>query len=685
MLICVFQINLSVWAQQTDSLKQNQEIEQIVVTATRTERVIASLPLPTQIITAAAIQKTALSRLHEIIQEQTGLLTIPDFGGGEGVQMQGLDAAYTMILIDGQPLVGRRAGTLDLARISLHNIERIEIVKGASSSLYGSDALAGVINIITKKISTDSIFRTNGAVSYRIANFGTHDASFNLQLSKNKIGIDLFGNFFASKGYNLSNNDYLQTVEPFRNFTFQPKLQLNFTEKWKIIFNNRFYTQNQDYKAIIQQERMKGESNTKEWNLSWLIEQKVSSHWKINYDFYGTNFRFDEYLNNSQNHLFEQNFYNQWFWRPEIRSYWHFSGNTLTSGIGLTHENLKRTYFSQTATLKAYYVFAQYEWFLKDKWNFLIGFRYDAQQQYQSQFSPKLALNYRLLKDWFVKTSLGYGYKAPDLRQLYFDFLNSAVGYAVFGYNVAESKIQTLQKQGQILFMRDANFSEPLKPESSLNYNLGTYFEQKTWHIDLNFFYNQIRNLIDTRVVAQLTNGQNVFSYFNINRIFTSGFELNLSYRPYENLNISLGYQYLTAKDWGIVEKIRNGQVFARNPETLASFKLQPSDYFGLFNRSKHLLNFKINYQIPQWQTNILARLFYRSKFGILDSNANGILDNYDNFVKGYFWVNLSISKYFMNKLSFQAGANNLFNFTDAENITNIAGRQFFAKMQFHF
>ena len=133
----------------TDSIKSTH-LQEVIVTGTRTERSVATLPLPTQIITGESIKKSGLSRLNEIIQEQTGLITVPDFGGGEGIQMQGLDATYVMILIDGQPLLGRSAGTLDLSRISVNNIERIEIVKGASSCLYGSEALAGVVNIITK-------------------------------------------------------------------------------------------------------------------------------------------------------------------------------------------------------------------------------------------------------------------------------------------------------------------------------------------------------------------------------------------------------------------------------------------------------------------------------------------------------------------------------------------------------
>lgn len=164
-----------------DSLKSNQ-LKEFVVTGTKTERSIATLPLPTQVITNEAIRKTGLSRLNELIQEQTGLLTVPDFDGGEGIQMQGLDAAYVMILIDGQPLLGRSAGTLDLSRISLNNIEKIKIIKGASSCLYGSEALAGVVNIITRKPIVSEKFK--GAINYKLASFNTHDLTSSIEFGK---------------------------------------------------------------------------------------------------------------------------------------------------------------------------------------------------------------------------------------------------------------------------------------------------------------------------------------------------------------------------------------------------------------------------------------------------------------------------------------------------------------------
>lgn len=667
---------------ETDSLKTSH-LKEVIVTGTRTERSVATLPLPTQIITGESIRKSGLSRLNEIIQEQTGLITLPDFGGGEGIQMQGLDAAYVMVLIDGQPLFGRSAGTLDLSRISVNNIEKIEIVKGASSSLYGSEALAGVVNIITKKTTTTE--QLKGNINYKLATFNTHDISTSLEYGKKKFGFELFGNYFKTDGYNLSESNFVQTVEPYSNFTIQPKVKINFSDKVNLLLNSRIYNQNQDYKSEVGTDKFRGKSKINEWNNSILLNHAVSDNFKLVYDLYATNYKADEYLNDESNQLFDESNFNQWFYRPEIRSHYKIGKNTLTTGIGVNYETLERTYFEEKVNLNSEYLFGQFEWFLKKKWNVLVGFRYDNHHQYQSQFSPKIGLNYKWNDHFSLKTSIGYGYKAPDLRQLYFDFTNSSVGYTVLGYNVAAEKLAELQSQGQILFTNGYDFSNPLKPESSININFGGYYKKNKLSVDYNFFYNTIENLIDTRAIAQRTNGQNVFSYFNIDKIFTYGLELNGTYKMNSNFSISSGYQYLIAKDQTIVDKIEQGEIFARDPITLSSFRLKPSDYFGLYNRSKHTANIKLNYLIPSIETSINARIFYRSKYGIFDSNNNAILDKYDDFVKGYFLTNLTINKDFKYRFSVQFGVNNLFDYKDENNIQNLSGRQLFTRFQYQF
>ena len=197
-----------------DSLAPNN-LNEVIITGTKTIRSLSSLPLPAQIITKKEIENSNSIRLSEILNEQSGLITIPDFGGGEGIQLQGLDSQYTLILIDGLPIIGRSAGTLDINRFATGNIKQIEIVKGASSSLYGSEAIGGVINIITQK----PVEGFDSDLSYYIGSNNTNDANLFLNYKKNKTGFTLFANSYNSNGYDLNKNDELNTVDPFKSYT----------------------------------------------------------------------------------------------------------------------------------------------------------------------------------------------------------------------------------------------------------------------------------------------------------------------------------------------------------------------------------------------------------------------------------------------------------------------------------
>jgi len=670
-------------AQTPNDTLTPQKLEEVVVTGTRTSRNVATLPLPVQIITAAQIQKSGVSRLNEIIQEQTGLLMVPDFGGGEGIQLQGLDAAYVQILVDGQPLMGRRAGTLDLSRITVHNIERIEIVKGASSSLYGSEALAGVVNIITKKTPLNTPLQGN--LMYRIASFDTHDFATTLTYGKKKVGLEWFANYFKTQGYTLVPNGFQQTVEPYYNLTLQPKIRLQLSDRFYGQWSTRLFHQEQVYKAVINTEPLSGISRQLEWNVSGLFHHELTANKKLIYDLYATRYQADEFLTQNNQQRVETTTFDQWFYRPEVRFHAQWGKNRFTSGVGMTHESLDRTYFKEQVALQSYYVLGQWEGYLGDSWNILAGFRYDRHFQYPSQWSPKLALNYRWNEHFSLKIAAGFGYKAPDLRQLYFNFTNATVGYAVLGYQVVAAQLAQLQNQGQLLFVYPLDRSEPLKPERSFNLNWGGYYQKERFTLEYNLFYNRIRDLIDTRAVAQQTNGQNVFSYFNVDQIFTYGLEINSHYTFKNGHHFAAGYQYLMAKDQSVVDRLQRGEVFARDPVTLNTFALSAQDYFGLYNRSKHTANVKWRYRIPRWKTEIHTRILYRSKYGVFDSNGNAILDRYDNFVQGYMLANLTLSQEITPKINLQLGVNNALNYTDATNIPNLPGRQWLARIHYQF
>ncbi|MEF9931908.1 MAG: TonB-dependent receptor plug domain-containing protein, partial [Bacteroidales bacterium] len=146
----------SVIAQQSDTLLLKKDyLEQIVVTGTRTRRALKDVPVITRLITADEIKKESPGSLANLLEtELPGIEFTRTEGVSNSITFQGMGANYLLILIDGERMAGEtQRSNPDFNRIDIDNVERIEIVKGAMSTLYGSGAVAGVINIITKEAS----------------------------------------------------------------------------------------------------------------------------------------------------------------------------------------------------------------------------------------------------------------------------------------------------------------------------------------------------------------------------------------------------------------------------------------------------------------------------------------------------------------------------------------------------
>lgn len=677
---------LKVVSQEVVDSSQVSYLEEVILTATRTERQLSSLPLPVTLVSKKKILQSGTIRLDEILSEQTGIITVADESGFEGVQIQGIASDYILILIDGVPLVGRSAGNFDLSRLTVGNIKQIEVVKGPSSSLYGSEALGGVINIITEKPKSEEL---NGNVSYRIGSFTQQDINLDLKQGYKKLRYGFFANRFSSKGYDLNPDVEGQTVNPFENYTVNGRVYYDFNDKLSLFTSGRFYDQVQDAGFTFNDVQFEGDSKQREWNAHAKLDQKWNEKFTTSYEFYYTNYAANERLADpiSDDVLSDSDF-DQKLVRPEIcGSYAFAKSGTVTAGLGFQYDELDRTFFDQPVSFNSQYAYAQYDVNPTERLNVIAGARFDNHSEYNNQFSPKLAMRYKLTDAFAVEGSVGYGFKAPDFRQLYFDFTNSAVGYTVLGYNVALEKLQELQEQGQILdvVVSEGDLNNPLGAESSVGYNFGLTFKEGKWNSELNFFRNDIKNLIDTRVIARKTNGQNIFSYVNFDDIYTTGFEINTRFKISDVINVSAGYQLLYAYDKMKQQDVEDGQVFTRDPATNQTVAVTKSDYFGLVNRSRHNANFKVFYDIATAKTNINLRLLYRSKYAQFDTNGNGLIDSYDtSFIDGYVTANISASKIFYENFTLQVGANNLLDYTD-NNIPTLPGIQGYIKLNYQF
>jgi len=659
-----------------DTVLQN-ELNEVIVTATKTFRQLSNLPLPAKLISKNEIDKSSSSRLSDILDDQIGIFIVPDFGGANGIQIQGLDSQYTLILIDGYPLIGRQSGTLDLDRISIGNIDKIEIIKGSSSSLYGTDAIGGVINLITSK-AIDSI---SFDISSKISSYSSKEYDLNFgRISKEAGVLNAYFNLNHSDGYDLIKSDLLKTVEPFKNYT--GFLRYNFErENWSFFSSIRIFNEEQDFRY---NEEDFGIIATTENNLNSSLNYGISDNLKFILDNYYTQYNSDEnYLNSSS---FEESYFKQSLFKSEFRSIINVDDkNKLTLGLGYNKEELDRNnFYKKSISQSSLNSFIQYEGFIFENTNYIFGARYDKHEQYKSEFSPSFSIRTQINDLINAKLSIGKGFKKPDFRQLYFNFSNSNSGYSVIGFNVANEVISNLRNLGQLanLIIPENELTGNLTPENSLSINLGFNFKpNNNLLIDLNLFKNQINNLIDYRVIATKINGQNIFSYYNLNKVITQGFEINSKIVLSNNFNFNIGYQFLLTRDVDAINDLKEGKIYARLSNNSSAFKINKDDYYGLYNRSKNNINLKLNYLFND-ELSLYFKSRFRSKYGLTDSNGNNLLDDYDKFVESHIISDLSISQKFR-KLNITLGVDNLFNYTDPENIPNYPGRIIYSKLSY--
>jgi outer membrane receptor for ferrienterochelin and colicins len=329
------------------------ELQEVILTATRTARQLSSLPLPVTLISKKKIMQSGTIRLNEILNEQTGIITVSDESGFEGVQIQGIASDYILILIDGVPLVGRSAGNFDLSRLTVGNIKQIEVVKGPSSSLYGSEALGGVINIITEKPKTEKL---EGNISYRIGRFTQQDINLDIKQRIKKFRYAFFANRFSSQGYDLNPEVEGQTVSPFENYTLNGRVFYDFNEKLSLFSSTRFYDQTQEAGFTFDDSVFEGDTEEQEWNAHLRLDHKWNDRFGLDYELYYTNYKVNERLASPiSDEVFSDSDFDQKLLRPEIRGNYTFSkAGTITVGVGFQYDELDRTFFDDKVMALVY-------------------------------------------------------------------------------------------------------------------------------------------------------------------------------------------------------------------------------------------------------------------------------------------------------------------------------------------
>jgi outer membrane receptor for ferrienterochelin and colicins len=635
--------------------------------------------MPVKVITKREIELMGSRRLDEVLKEQTGIAIVNDIAGGSravGVQIQGFSSNYVMVLVDGQPMLGRNSGNFDLSRISVTNIERIEIIKGASSCLYGSDALGGAINIITRH----GAITPQAHASLLYGTLNTVDATLEGEtpFSNQRGSAVVSGNYYRTDGFNTDKqylNSKSTTFPPYTNYSFQGRVRYRTSKNGTLGVTGRFAARESEMINAWSEDRtLQDKQKDQDINLS------------ASYDYH-----FDSGLRSMTRYYFSR-FHSQiaaqWLQQGVLASAEEFGQNVhrieqqfayspmqqlkFTGGIGGSVEQMDNQDLDAKRSLNSAFAYLQTEWKPFDRLLTTLGLRYDQTNVYNGHLSPSLGLQYHISPTLLIKGGTGAGFKAPDYKMRYQVFFNPAANYLVLGTERVANVIAAMDQAGELSYKNSYMLNlvaGNLKAETSISNNIGlTWNPSKKFQADLSLFYHRINNQINTVSVGNGTSIAQIYSYRNLPKAMNKGFEVSLSYQATKDLQLSMGYQYLIAKDLSVLDSIAAGN-YPYNQINDAATDLyrqsKKSDYWGIEDRSRHMFNFKAQYEYKPWRVNINARINFRGKTPFQENNGNQFIDKYDIFIPYHTLVNMTVEKSLMNRrLTFRLIGDNLFNFT---------------------
>ncbi len=511
-------------------------MKDVVVTATRTEADVKMVPNTVEVITADDIEKLGVTDVYSALRLADNVQIMnTSTGFGHRISMRGMSSDSTLILINGQRTAIEDTETtqnlLALDRINVHNIERIEIIRGAASAQYGSDALAGVINIITKK-STGKPSVTVGATT------GTTNMS-------NYYHIDLGrqGKFSSTFDMNFSKDRQWTEHEvsglPVKNLQ-GPKQSYNFSGTYELGENKNLNLDLGYYK-----DKLSGDWSHKEYNLgAWggivrLQDAKLETErrdaslsltGKTKKDDYMVRtfyskldkFRFLPYTALAKEYG-ETNKYS--IWGIEAKNSHKVNGDhTLTYGTEYDRYDVDGVNFGKDGdngkNLNTYAAYIQDEWLLGDKWEIIPAVRYDHHSEFGSKTTPHIGVTYLANDHNRFKANWGEGYKAPSVSELYMDYTHMGV-----------------------LTLGNPN----LRPEESKNWDLSYEGEWGKTFGKITYFHNDIDNMISTRTVGG-RHGYN--EYYNIDGTTkTHGVELTLGRKLSRDLDVKVTSNWTSASN----------------------------------------------------------------------------------------------------------------------------------------
>jgi outer membrane receptor for ferrienterochelin and colicins len=502
----------------------------------------------------------------------------------------------------------------------------------------------------------------------------------------------VFVDRYRTSGYDLAPGTLTPTRPGYVDYTAQARGRYDATAATTLSLRGRLAAQAQDYTVGVRPAGARDEApytqraRRLDWHVTPEVEHELGAGWRLTGTLYGAGYHTDQSLRRAADGtLRSRSALDQY--RGEAETVLRGALGTdhlLTAGLGTVVEAIDAD--RKAGRRLGAFAFVQDEWSATERLDLTGSLRADANSDYASRLSPKLAARYAPVDRLALRASVGSGYKAPAFRQLYLDFTNPQVGYTVLGATEVQAGLARLREQGRI----DAQFrpagalGRPLDPETSWAFNVGltaTLWDGATLRLDA--YHNEVNNLIDTEPVARKTNGQNVFTYVNRNEVFTRGVEARLTMRPLEGLHLQLGYDYLEARDRQVLAQLEAGTVYRRVDGR--DVPVAPDEYGGLPGRAAHSGTVQARYRVAPLALTASVQGTLRGRTAYADRNGNGIVDVPREYVEPRTLWDATLSKTLLDKYTLRAGVENLLDYTNPARVPSLSGRRWFAEVQAAF
>ena len=665
----------------------NTALEEVMVTtATKTEKSIEGVSASVIVISEEEIQKTGASTLDKILEKipsinaQYGRFPHPSASSKAAISLRGMGANGTLILIDGKRLSGETESPYEMTRITASMIERIEIVKGSMSTLYGSDAIGGVINIITKKIdknisTLDLKYGSNGdgdAVNKNVnfTNRGSVDKfrykintsiddttpykvnkSYTQQAINPSSGADLNANTLD----NISGNYDVTYKDEATIKTIGTRLEYDFSDNFTAGLDLSYFTEDREGQylgnaaatsgGLITNTPVNSEDKNRRIDISsdfkYLINDDLSMNTKIYRSYYKKrNYTDPLTFTGATNTKFSANVTIDTL--ESDLTYILNDSNIITTGLEYRKETRDSGAINPDASSSEFItkvvnyksLFIQDEIEISDTLNAIIGTRYDNISNADNKITLQAGLVKKIAEDTSIRANYAQGYRTPDIAELY----------------VVSMYYKGAKRYGSEVINTIKTESYDLKPEQSQTFELSLSNKYENLSSVFTIFNNKVKDKIDLVSYNDSNSATKYYTSENIDQVDIKGAEVSFDYDLNKDIDLGLNATYLKTEDESTKKEL------TYTPDISASFNI----------------NYKITNDL---NTNLMLRYI-----GEQYTNSTNTEQTND-----YTLVDLG-AQYQVNKnVEYYVGIDNIFNKEVDEEIGTNVGTYYFTGLRITF